>query len=196
MSNAVTTATMKQDETKLDRLINRIKNRKYLAYVLMAGFAIITIGQFSDALVKIYFSVIGLSGITRETVSRNGNTNLDNDSSKAQEERSSIQVRILSPTDGDVIFVPSTAQLPVNRMIEGDIIGLNTEEIRKRKPWVEVSIKTNQWYPQGSSRVTESGSWVIENAYFGGIEHLIHAVLKDKNGNVLAYSDTKVHLVR
>lgn len=132
MYNAVTTATMKRDETKLDRLINRIKNRKYLAYILVAGLAIITIGQFSDALVKIYFSVIGLSGITREIVSRNGNTNLDNDGSKVQEEISSIQVRILSPADGDVIFVPSTTQLPVNRMIEGNIIGLNTEEIRKR----------------------------------------------------------------
>ena len=106
------------------------------------------------------------------------------------------EIRILSPKDGDEIFLSSSETMPAKRPIKGDIRGFTRDEIEKFKLRVEVSIRTDKWYPQGIARVQNDGTWMLRQAYFGGATHIIKATLKDKSGNKITSATTTVTLIQ
>jgi len=69
---------------------------------------------------------------------------------------------------------------PIVRTVSGEVIGYSEKEIERLGLFVEVLIKTDQWYPQGSARVDSDGKWSLKEARFGGSDHIIKAVLKDR----------------
>jgi hypothetical protein len=69
---------------------------------------------------------------------------------------------------------------PIVRTVSGEITGYGEKEIEKLGLFVEVLIKTDQWYPQGSAIVESGGKWTLKEARFGGTGHIIKAVLKDR----------------
>ncbi len=93
-------------------------------------------------------------------------------------------VIILSPEDGENIFLSPSESVPAIRQIKGEITGFKPSEIEKYKLIIEVSIKTDKWYPQGKTQVHVNGSWLLRMAHFGGMDHIIKAVLKGKQGEI------------
>jgi hypothetical protein len=70
---------------------------------------------------------------------------------------------------------------PIVRTVSGEITGYGEKEIERLGLFVEVLIKTDQWYPQGSAIVESDGKWSLKEARFGGSVHIIKAVLKDRH---------------
>jgi hypothetical protein len=62
-------------------------------------------------------------------------------------------------------------------------MGYGEKEIERLGLFVEVVIKTDQWYPQGCAIVTGDGKWSLKEARFGGSVHIIKAVLKDRHNH-------------
>ena len=181
--------------TTLSKLINWLKNNKFIAYALVFGIAVIGIGQFTEALTKINKAVLSVIKISEKSSRNNANSQKITIISPTNREKIQIEIRILSPKDGDVIFPSSRETIPAKRPIKGHIIGFTKDDIKRLKLWVEVSIKTDKWYPQGISRVRNDGTWMLRQAYFGGATHIIKATLKDKSGNEIASTTATVTLV-
>lgn len=107
-----------------------------------------------------------------------------------------VGVVISDPKDGSTIFLSRGESMPARRPIRGHITGVTPEELKDEPLLVAVSIRTDKWYQQGVSRVQPDGSWHIRTAHFGGADHLIRAELRDKNGNVIASSESTVLIVQ
>jgi hypothetical protein len=107
-----------------------------------------------------------------------------------------VQIRILSPRDGEEIFLSANEPMPAERPIKGDVIGFTKKEIEDLGLRVEVSIQTVNSYPQGVAAVQGDGVWVLRKGYFGGAFHIIKAVLKDRHGNERASTAANVTLIQ
>jgi hypothetical protein len=106
------------------------------------------------------------------------------------------EVKILMPKNGEEIFLNDNEPMPAEREVSGEIIGFTKDDIQQFKLRVNVSIKTDKWYPQGIARVKDDGTWKLRKAYFGGATHIVKATLKDKSGNELANSTVTVTLIQ
>jgi len=106
------------------------------------------------------------------------------------------EVKILTPKNGEEIFLNDNEPMPAEREVSGEIIGFTKDDIQQFKLRVNVSIKTDKWYPQGIARVKDDGTWKLRKAYFGGATHIVKATLKDKNGNELDSSTVTVTLIQ
>jgi hypothetical protein len=116
--------------------------------------------------------------------------------SSGESEQTERLIRILEPKDGDRIILGDEESMPAQRPVRGDVVGFTRDEIETFELVVEVSIKTDKWYPQGIARVLSDGTWRIRSAHFGGADHLIKAALKDKNDNEIASDTVKVTIVQ
>lgn len=72
------------------------------------------------------------------------------------------------------------------RSIIGSITGFSPNEIKKKELVIEVEIQTDQWYPQGKAKVEPNGTWAVEKAHFGAVDHLVKVMLLDKKRENLA----------
>jgi hypothetical protein len=106
------------------------------------------------------------------------------------------EIRILSPRDGDEIVLFRDEVVPAERPVRGDVVGFTKETIESLGLRVEVSIRTDKWYPQGIAAVRGDGSWGLQKAYFGGAVHHIRAILKDRHGNERATTTITVTLIQ
>ena len=104
-------------------------------------------------------------------------------------------VRILSPKEGDTIYASQIEQIPIERPIEGDVLGFSQGDVEKFGLMVEVSIYTSHWYPQGLVKVQADGSWILNTAYFGGAMHKVKALLMDKHKNGISSAIVNVSLI-
>ncbi len=103
-------------------------------------------------------------------------------------------VRILSPQNGSTIHAGQTPS-PVPHAVEGDVYGFGQGEIERFHLEVEVSILTNDVFPQGIAEVHGNGTWRLPTAWFGGSQHTVRAVLKDGNGNEINSQEISVTVV-
>jgi hypothetical protein len=89
---------------------------------------------------------------------------------------------IHTPKNKDEISILYGEHQPIVRAVSGEVTGYSEKEIERLGLFVEVLIKTDQWYPQGNARVDGDGKWTLKDARFGGSVHIIKAVLKDRHG--------------
>jgi len=92
----------------------------------------------------------------------------------------------VSSISGDEISLLPGDDFNVVRPIIGNVSGFSSQEIKKMGLYVDISIKTDTWYPQGIAKVQSNGEWVLEVARFAATVHLVKIVLKDKNDNELS----------
>jgi hypothetical protein len=88
---------------------------------------------------------------------------------------------ILEPRNKQELPVYAGEHKPIKRPIAGEVIGFSAKEIQRLGLFVEVSIKTDTWYQQGSAPVESNGKWLLREASFGGSNHIIRALLKDRH---------------
>jgi hypothetical protein len=86
---------------------------------------------------------------------------------------------IFAPKNKEAIPILWGEHKPIVRPISGEVTGFSGREIEKLGLFVDILIKTDHWYPQGSARVESDGKWMLKEARFGGSVHIIKAVLKD-----------------
>jgi hypothetical protein len=99
----------------------------------------------------------------------------------------------ISPIKAEEITLLPGDDYNVRRPIIGHVTGFSERDISKRRLYVEVSIKTDTWYPQGTAKVEPNGNWVLESARFGGVDHIVKVTLKDKDGKT--YDNATTHIV-
>ena len=105
-------------------------------------------------------------------------------------------IQITSLRDGEQIVLPPSETIPIRRLIKGEIVGFRDNDLQQLAPLpVEVAIKTDIWYPQGISRVTNNRTWEIVGS-FGGVNHTIKATLKDKNNNEIASTIIMISVIQ
>lgn len=105
-------------------------------------------------------------------------------------------ITILSPVNGEKIQPKVGEPYVLTRPIRGSISGFKRDEIEKRQLRVDVSIHTDKWYPQGTTKVQNDGKWVLERGRFGGTIHIIRATLKDKDNRELTSTDIVINVKR
>lgn len=102
----------------------------------------------------------------------------------------SIEQRIsVLPLSGETVTPQPGEPNTFSRPVIGELGGYSSREIKKMGLTVEVRIKTDEWYTQGSVEVQPDGHWVLEDARFGGITHLVEATIRDKNGKKITSTD-------
>ena len=106
-----------------------------------------------------------------------------------------VGVKILSPKDGSEIQARRGEGKPVQRVISGEVIGFDQNQIRKFGLRVYVTITVVSDFPQGAAQVRGDGTWSV-GGYFGGMVHTITAVLKDRNGTEVARDSASFTLVQ
>ncbi len=87
---------------------------------------------------------------------------------------------IFAPKNKEDIPILWGEHKPIVRPISGEVAGFSEKEIEKLGLFVDILIKTDHWYPQGSTRVESDGKWILKEARFGGSTHIIKAILKDR----------------
>lgn len=172
--------------TILDDLFIKIKNRKFIAYLLLFGLIVINIGLFTEGLTTISKVVVNVLRTSEKNVANEAKENLE----------SAVKVQILSPKDGEVLFLSENETIPVALPIKGDIVGLERDGTNELNLWVEVLIKTDEWYPQGIAKIENDGTWVLKGAHFGGSTHIIKAILTNKRGYVITSKASTVTIVQ
>jgi hypothetical protein len=105
------------------------------------------------------------------------------------------RVQIILPKDGSKIRGSRTVSGPTQHPVEGVTYGYDQDDIERLGLVVEVSIFTNQWFPQGLVEVRSDGTWRLPTAYFGGMEHTVRAVLKDQNGIEIHSHEVRVTVI-
>ncbi len=100
---------------------------------------------------------------------------------------SEYRLRIDSPSHGSVLFAQQGEDWPLVRTIEGRVEGGD----RNRALFVEVSVLTDTWYPQGVAVVGQDGRWSL-SGYFGGTTHRLRARLTDAADTELAVSTVEL----
>ncbi|MCP4990586.1 MAG: hypothetical protein GY928_32470 [Colwellia sp.] len=148
-------------------------------------------------------SIVGLNNRVVSNISAPSTTNahtLDTSSTTSHikydtpNSISDRKIQIFTPDDGEKIYTSSTEGIP-QRLIKGEVYGFTQDEIKQFGLIVEVSIYTIQSYPQGIGEVDTDGTWSVLG-HFGGYEHTIKAVLKDKHGSELAETASTAILIR
>ncbi len=91
-------------------------------------------------------------------------------------------ITILVPNDGEEIIVSSKETKPIDRPFSGKIMGFSKNEINSLGLKVEIFVRTDKWYRQGTTNVQNTGVWIFEHVKLGGTTHVVKALLKDKNG--------------
>jgi hypothetical protein len=89
---------------------------------------------------------------------------------------------IHTPKNKEKLSILYGEHLPIVRTVSGHVTGYSEKEVERLGLFVEVLIKTDSWYPQGSARVDGGGKWTLKETLFGGSLHVIKAVLKDRHG--------------
>jgi hypothetical protein len=78
------------------------------------------------------------------------------------------------------------------RAVSGEVAGYGEKEIERLGLFVEVLIKTDAWYPQGSAAIGRDRIWTKEAKFTRGLVNVVKAVLKDRHGNDLTSAQIKV----
>jgi hypothetical protein len=99
---------------------------------------------------------------------------------------------IHTPKNKDEISILHGEHMPIVRTVSGDVTGYSEKEIEKLGLFVEVLIKTDQWYSQGSAKVESDGKWTLKEAHFGGSVHIIKAILKDRHSREYKSAEIEV----
>jgi hypothetical protein len=99
---------------------------------------------------------------------------------------------IHTPRNKDVITILHGEHKPIVRTVGGEVSGYSEKEIERLGLFVDVLIKTDHWYPQGSAKVDSDGKWSLKKARFGGSIHVIKAVLKDRSGREYKSAEIEV----
>lgn len=104
-------------------------------------------------------------------------------------------ILVVAPRNKGEIILHSDEIKPITRPIAGKVVGYTEEEIERLRLQVEVLIKTDRWYFQGTVPVLNNGKWKLEEGHFGGALHIIRAILKDKDSRELVSTDIEVTLI-
>jgi hypothetical protein len=88
---------------------------------------------------------------------------------------------IYTPKNKEEVSILHGEHKPIVRAVSGEVAGYSEKEIGRLGLFVEVLIKTDEWYPQGHARVEGDGKWMLKDARFGGSVHIIKAILKDRH---------------
>ena len=83
----------------------------------------------------------------------------------------------------------------IKRPIVGEVCGYTEQEIERLGLYVEVLIKTDRWYSQGTTGVHSKRKWELKEASFGGVKHIIRATLKDKHEHEHKSTEIEVTVV-
>ncbi len=86
--------------------------------------------------------------------------------------------------------------MPARRPVAGHVEGVDPAVLAHESLVVEIQIRTDRWYPQGFAKVDATGDWTLRTAHFGGLDHVIRAVLMDRQRNPLASAEVTVTLVQ
>lgn len=99
---------------------------------------------------------------------------------------------IQTPKNKERVPILHGEHKPVVRPVSGHVAGYSRKDIERLGLFVEVLIKTDKWYPQGSTSVRRDGEWTLKDARLGGSGHIIKAVLKDRHGREYESAEIEV----
>jgi hypothetical protein len=159
-----------------------IRSRIHLYYLIAFAITCLTL----IALVAIA-SVRGQIAVERQRTADLGSNSFSSPLS------SNVGVAIQFPQK--IVLAPGEG-LPAERPVRGNVVGFTREEIQRLGLHVEIFIRTDRWYPQGTSTVRADGSWGLQKAYFAGSIHDVRAVLWDHDGNERGAAMIKVPLIQ
>ncbi len=104
-------------------------------------------------------------------------------------------ILILVPRNKQEISILAGEHRPIVRTVGGEVIGFTRREIEELGLFVEVLIKTDRWYLQGDVPVDTNGKWALKDARFGGFDHIIRAILKDRHSREYQSSEIEVSVL-
>ncbi len=84
------------------------------------------------------------------------------------EDNQKPSIKFLSPRDGEAIIPKNNEPLTIRRPVSGEVTGFQRRDTEEFQFVVEIFIKTDKWYEQGTVRIENNGQWKLDNAYFGG----------------------------